>query len=271
MKSLTLGFSPCPNDTYIFYAFVNKKIDLRGLDFDFIIKDVEVLNQLSMGKKLDISKVSSHAYYYLRDDYQFLRAGAAFGSGCGPLIVANQYQLFDKKRPIKIGVPGRLTTAFLLLKLFLASKVEYNSVDYVFMPFHEIMGAVRDRKIDAGIIIHEGRFTYQNYELLKIADLGEWWEKETGLPIPLGGIIAKKDIAGDTIKIIEDLISKSVKYSIDNKSETLWFIKKYSQELSEDVIMQHISLYVNSYSIDIGDEGRRALRELFQRAEKVIA
>lgn len=270
MRSLTLGFSPCPNDTYIFYALVNKKIDLRGLNFDFIIKDVEVLNQLSVNKKIDISKVSSHAYYYLRNDYQFLRAGAAFGRGCGPLIVASKYLTADKSGCLKIGVPGKLTTAFLLLKLFLASELKSKSFDYVFMPFYEIMEAVRDGRIDAGIVIHEGRFTYQDYGLFKITDLGEWWEKETGLPIPLGGIIAKKDITGDTIKIIEDLISKSVKYSVNNTGEALSFIKKYSQELSEDVIMQHISLYVNSYSINIGDEGWHALQELFQRAKKVI-
>lgn len=269
---MTFGFSPCPNDTYIFYALVNKKIDLKGLDFDFIIKDVEELNQLCISKKLDISKVSSHAYYYLKDDYHFLRAGAAFGRCCGPLIVANKdFSFDDKQGQLKIGVPGRLTTAFLLMKLYLSSEFISRSinVNYEFMPFNEIMTAVQQRKTDAGLIIHEGRFTYQDYGLAKIADLGEWWESGTGLPIPLGGIIAKKDIAYDTVKIIEDLISKSVKYSINNLEEVLCFIKKYSQELSDEVIMQHVSLYVNSYSLDIGNEGIEALNELFKRAKNV--
>lgn len=271
---MTLGFSPCPNDTYIFYALANRKIDLMGLDFDLIIRDVEVLNQLCLSKTLDISKVSSHAYYYLRDDYHFLRAGAVFGRGCGPLIVANKEFSFDKPGLLKIGVPGKLTTAFLLMKLYIFSKftsqfINVDNVDFVFMPFNEIMMSVKQGLIDAGLIIHEGRFTYQDYGLIKIADLGGWWESETGLPVPLGGIIAKKDIAYDIIKIIEDLISKSVEYSVSNLGEALNFIKKYSQELSDEVIMQHISLYVNSYSIDIGYDGIKALNELFRRAKKV--
>ncbi len=270
MKKITFGFSPCPNDTYIFYALVNKKIDLRGLDFEFIIKDVEILNQLSIEKKLDISKVSSHAYSYLQDDYEFLSAGAAFGRGCGPLIVAKNILSFGKSKHLTIAVPGRLTTAFLLLKLFLMSELKSRPISYVFMPFNEIMRSVHVGDVDAGVIIHEGRFTYRDYGLSEIADLGEWWEKETGLPIPLGGIIAKKVIGGDKIKIIEDLIRKSVKYSSENISESLSFIKNYSQELAENIIMQHIALYVNSYSIDIGDEGQRALNELLKRAGKII-
>lgn len=270
MKNLTFGFSPCPNDTYIFYALVNKKIDLRGLDFDFIIRDVEILNQLSIEKKLDISKVSSHAYYYLQDDYEFLSAGAALGRGCGPLIVAKNVLSFGKSKHLTIAIPGRLTTAFLLMKLFSMSKLKSIAISYVFMPFNEIMRSVHYGDVDAGVIIHEGRFTYQDYGLSQVADLGEWWEQETGLPIPLGGIIVKKEIGSDKIKIIEDLIRKSVKYSSHNISESLNFIKNYSQELAEDVIMQHIALYVNSYSIDIGNDGRNALNELLKRAEKFL-
>ncbi len=267
---LTLGFSPCPNDTYIFYALANNKIDLKGLGFDFIIEDVEILNQLSMDKKLDITKVSSHAYYYLKDDYRFLRSGAAFGRGCGPMIIAKDHHFSGINGLRKIGVPGRFTTAFLLMKLFFALNETSKLPDYIFMPFNEIMGAIKNDKIDAGLIIHECRFTYKDYGFIKIIDLGEWWEQETGLPIPLGGIIAKKEIPDETIKKTEDLIIESIKYSINNPCETLPFIKKYSQELSEDVIMQHISLYVNNYSIDIGDDGRRALHELFERAKKVL-
>lgn len=269
---MTFGFSPCPNDTYIFYALVNKKIDSIGLEFDFIIKDVETLNQLALAKKLDISKVSCHAYFYLRKDYIFLKSGAAFGRGCGPLIVANDGSALKKqKRRLKIAIPGRLTTAFLLFKLFLSSEFNPNiSIEYIFMPFHEIMGAVKNGTIDAGIVIHEGRFTYENFGLLKIADLGEWWEAETGLPIPLGGIIANREMPQPTIKIIEDLIVKSVEYTKENFSEALSFIKGLSQELNDKVIMQHISLYVNNYSSDIGEEGERALKELFARAEKIL-
>jgi 1,4-dihydroxy-6-naphthoate synthase len=267
---MTFGFSPCPNDTYIFYALANNKIDLRGLEFDFVIKDVELLNQLAISKKLEISKVSSHAYFHLRRDYVFLNSGAAFGRGCGPLMVANEDFSIKEPGRFRIGVPGKLTTAFLLLKLYISAGFEpqFSNLDYIFMPFNEIMGAVKNGDIDAGLVIHEGRFTFADYGLVKIVDLGEWWETETGFPIPLGGIIAKKEIASDTIKIIEDLIIKSVEYSGNNFDKALGFIKQHSQELDDRVIMQHISLYVNDYTMGIGDEGEKALNELFARAER---
>lgn len=269
---MNLGFSPCPNDTYIFYALVHKKIDLKGLEFNFIIEDVETLNQLAISKKLDISKVSSHAYFYLKEDYVFLRSGAAFGRECGPLIVAKEEFSFKKPEHLKIAVPGRLTTAFLLLKLYLLSEfgtMFINKINYVFMPFNEIMNAVKEGDFHAGLVIHEGRFTYMDWGLVKIADLGQWWDEDTGLPIPLGGIIARKEIAPHVIQIIEDLIGKSVKYARNNFDEALPFIKKHSQELNDKVITQHISLYVNSYTLDIGDEGIKALNELLARAERL--
>lgn len=268
---ITLGFSPCPNDTYIFYALVNNKIDLKGLNVDFIVEDIETLNQLSMSKKLDISKVSSHAYLYLKDDYRFLRAGAAFSRGCGPLIVMKRDILQDIKSLRRIGIPGKLTTAFLLMKLFFASSESPKSPEYIFMPFNKIMDSINDGRLDAGLIIHESRFTYQDHGLIKIVDLGEWWEKETGLLIPLGGIIAKKELPEETVRIVEELIKESIKYSLENPQEALPFIKSFSQELTEEVIMQHISLYVNNYSIDIGDEGWRALDELLKRAERAFS
>lgn len=268
----TFGFSPCPNDTYIFYALVHEKIDLRGMEFDFIIEDVETLNQLALGKKLDISKVSSNAYLHLRRDYVFLKSGAAFGEGCGPLVVAKEGFDFKKPEPLKIGVPGKLTTAFLLLKLYLSSLFGIrfvNDLHYVFMPFNKIMQAVQQGDIDAGVVIHEGRFIFEDWGLVKINDLGQWWESETGLPIPLGGIIAKKEIAVETIKIIEDLITKSVEYSRDNFGNAIGFIKEHAQELSEKVIIQHISLYVNNYTLNIGEKGERALNELYKRFEEL--
>jgi len=267
---MTFGFSPCPNDTYIFYALANNKIDLRGLEFDFTIEDIETLNQLAFEKKLAISKVSSYAYFHLRKDYIFLKSGAAFGRGCGPLIVAKEDFTIKERGRFRIGIPGRLTTAFLLLKLYFSVvfKSQLSNLDYIFMPFNEIMGAVKKGFIDAGLVIHEGRFIFAQYGLVKIVDLGEWWEAETDLPIPLGGIIARREIAPDTIKIIEDLIVKSVKYSGNHFDETLGFIKQHSQELEDSVIRQHISLYVNDYTMGIGDKGEKALKELFARAER---
>ncbi len=262
---MSLGFSPCPNDTFIFYALANKKIDTCGLDFNLVIEDVETLNRLALKKEADITKISCHAFYYLKDEYRFLHAGGALGRGCGPLIVAKECGPKDLDNR-KIAVPGKLTTAFLLYKLF-ASAFGIHPSAFIELPFHEIMNAVRDGKADAGLIIHESRFTYQDYGLVKIADLGEWWEKETGLPIPLGCIIARKSLGGPLIKTVEDLIRASVNYSLAHGDEVMPYIRKYSQELSEAVIRDHISLYVNSYTVDIGRDGLAALDELLSRAD----
>lgn len=270
---LNFGFSPCPNDTFIFHALANKKIDVRGLDFNFIIEDVETLNRLAIKKTLDITKISCHAFYYLQDEYRFLRAGAALGRGCGPLIVVRSQESGVRSlKNKKIAIPGELTTAFLLLKLYLFSNpsliTHHSSPSFIVMPFHQIMQAVRNGDVDAGLIIHESRFTYHEYGLFQIADLGEWWEKETGLPIPLGGIIAKKSLGTDTIKTIEDLIRLSVEYALSHKEDAMSFIKTHSQELSEEVIFNHISLYVNNYTLDIGNDGEAALNELLKLAKE---
>ena len=264
----TLGFSPCPNDTFIFYALANKKIDMGGFDFDLHIEDVETLNKLAMKRELDITKISCHAFYYLQDDYQFLRAGAALGRGCGPLLVAKKRYKIKDLSDKKIAVPGELTTAFLLLKLFF-STFNLHPSSFVVMPFNEIMQAVRDGRADAGLIIHESRFTYPEYGLSEIADLGEWWEKQTGLPIPLGGIIAKKGLGTKKILAIEDLIRTSIKYSMSHREEVMPFIKKYSQEMSESVIIKHIDLYVNNYTLEIGDDGLAALNGLLKQAARI--
>jgi 1,4-dihydroxy-6-naphthoate synthase len=270
---ISLGFSPCPNDTFIFYALANKRIDLKGLDFSLLIEDVEALNQLAMKRAVDVTKISCHAFYYLQEDYHFLRAGGAFGRGCGPLLVQKSKVRNQKSEVKKIAIPGELTTAFVLLKLFISATSHQSSAisapQFIAMPFYEIMGAVRDGKVDAGLIIHESRFTYHEYGFAKIVDLGDWWEKETGLPIPLGGIIAKKSLGLQTIKTIESLIRASVEYSMLHREEAMHFIKGYSQELSDDVIFKHISLYVNDYSVDIGNEGEAALDELIKRAKGI--
>jgi 1,4-dihydroxy-6-naphthoate synthase len=266
---LTLGFSPCPNDTFIFYGIAKKRIDTKGIDFKILIDDVEILNNLALKGKLDISKISCHAFYYIQKDYQFLRSGGAFGRGCGPLLVKRTE---DEEKIKKIAIPGKLTTAFLLLKLYLNSYpsiIDSSSLLFINMPFYEIIGAVKEKKVDAGLIIHESRFTYREQGLKEIIDLGDWWEKDTGLPIPLGGIVAKKNIGEKTIKLVESLIKASVEYSLNHKDETMTFIKEHSQEISEEVILKHIDLYVNNYTIDISDEGKQALDELMTRTARL--
>jgi 1,4-dihydroxy-6-naphthoate synthase len=264
MKDLTVGYSPCPNDTFIFYALVHGKIDAGDLHFREILEDVETLNRMAGRAELDVTKISFHAFGHLRETYGLLRAGAALGKGCGPLVVSKKYRLMEDLRGKKIAIPGRLTTAFLLLQLFDPSLKE----SVVEMPFHRIIGAVRNEEVDAGLIIHESRFTYEAAGLLRIADLGEWWEKQSGLPIPLGGIIAKRALGMDLLKRIESGIRRSLEYAFANSSEPKSYIKEHSQELEDSVIEQHISLYVNHYSLDIGAEGMRAAEELFRLAEE---
>jgi 1,4-dihydroxy-6-naphthoate synthase len=266
---LTLGFSPCPNDTFIFYGLANRKIDLHGLEFDIVMEDVETLNRLAVEGRLDITKVSTHAFYYLQDHYCFLRAGSAIGRGCGPLVVArNPIEMRDLIGKT-VAVPGGLTTAVLLFKLYFASSMSFNFESIKEMPFHKIMGAVQAAEVDAGLIIHEGRFTYPSYGLSPVMDLGEWWEKETGMPIPLGGIIARRALGEGLCSTIENIIRASVNYSLENRAEAMPYIRNHSQELSEDVINNHIALYVNDFTVDMKDAGTAALNELILRVDTV--
>jgi len=266
MRTLSLGYSPCPNDTFIFYALVHGKIDAGGLQFKEILLDVETLNRMALKGKFDITKVSYNAFGNLRDDYCLLRSGGALGRGCGPLLVARgQESGVRSLKNKKIAIPGELTTAYLLLQLYDPDLKKNIKV----MPFNMIIDAVKKGEVDAGLIIHESRFTYPSYGLKKIIDLGEWWERETGLLIPLGCIIAKRSLGIDVIGKVERLIRESVQYAM-SRPEMLGvkYIKKHSQELYDSVIAEHINLYVNDYSIDIGNDGIRAVRKLLDMAEE---
>ncbi len=266
MRTLSIGYSPCPNDTFIFYALVHGKIDTGEPGFKEILLDVETLNKMALHSQLDITKVSYHAFGYLREDYCLLRSGSAIGRSCGPLVVAKEnYEMKDLKGK-RIAIPGRLTTANLLFQLY-NSDLGIHPVHIIVLPFDRIMDSVKRGYVDAGLIIHEGRFTYTLYELKKVVDLGEWWESNTGLPLPLGCIVAKKNLGKDLIEKVDSLIRKSIEYSLNQREEPKTYIKQHSQELKDDVIEQHINLYVNDYSLDIGEEGLSAVRELFRRAE----
>lgn len=266
MRPLSIGYSPCPNDTFIFYALVNGKINTGDLVFKETLLDVETLNRMALGSQFDITKISYHALCFIREDYCLLRSGSALGRGCGPLIVSKKANTLKGLQGYRIAIPGRLTTANLLLQLFaFDSGIQFSS--YIEMPFYRIMDSVSKGDVDAGLIIHEGRFTFQHYGLKKVADLGEWWEDTTGLPLPLGGILAKRNLGKDVIKKVDSLVRKSIEYSLSHREEPKVYIKQHSQELEDQVIEQHINLYVNDYSLDIGKEGLSAVRELFRRAE----
>ncbi|MHB8881043.1 MAG: menaquinone biosynthesis family protein [Thermodesulfovibrionales bacterium] len=263
MKRLTLGYSPCPNDTFIFHALVHGRINTGDLEFAELLEDVETLNTMARQALLNITKVSFHAFGHLREDYCLLRSGGALGRGCGPLVVAREALQMRDLRGRKIAIPGSLTTAFLLLRLYDPGFRDNVTV----MPFSDIINAVKAGTVDAGLIIHESRFTYQESGLKKVLDLGEWWESETGLPIPLGAIIAQRSLGAETIAELNRYLRASIEYAFSHRQESRAYIKEHSQELDDAVIDQHIGLYVNHYSLDPGKDGIQAIEELFRRAE----
>lgn len=262
MRALTLGYSPCPNDTFIFYALTHGRIPLEGVLIREQLEDVETLNALAMRQALDLTKISYHAFGHLRQDYALLRSGSALGRGCGPLVVAREPRELGSLRGGRIAIPGQLTTANLLLQLCCDGFEQL-----VAMPFHSIMAAVSSGAVDAGVIIHESRFTYQQLGLHQVIDLGQWWEVDTGLPIPLGGILARRSLGAELIETIERALQRSVEFAQNHPEETRGYIKQHSQELADEVIDSHIALYVNDFSRDLGDEGRHAITTLLQRAE----
>jgi len=262
-QKLSLAYSTCPNDTFIFYALAHGKIEIADLVFDIRLNDVEHLNQAARKGIIDISKLSFAAVGHLMETYGLLRSGAALGRGCGPLIVARKNTDLTRIKSEKIAVPGVWTTANLLLGLFTDSQP-----DVLPMTFDKIMPAVTSGECDFGVIIHEGRFTYQNYGLQCLVDLGQWWESEAGKPIPLGGIVMRRDIPLEIICRVETAIRQSIEFARIRPSETDNYVKSHAKELSEDVIRQHISLYVNQFSIDIGPEGESAIETLFTRARE---
>ena len=262
MRKLSLGFSPCPNDTFIFNALVHGLVQCPGIGFRERLEDVETLNRLVLEGTLEISKVSSHLLGFIRDDYCLLRSGGALGRGCGPLVVSSGPLAMADLRGRRIAVPGRYTTAHLLLRLF---DPLLDSI--VFLPFHEIMAAVMRGDVAAGVIIHESRFTYPDYGLVKLLDLGEWWEQLTGYPIPLGGIAAKRSLGKDVIASLDLALRASVAYAFDHPDAAKGYIRAHSHEMSDEVCAAHIGLYVNDFSLDLRVEGEAAVTALLTRAE----
>lgn len=261
---MTLGFSPCPNDCFIFDAMVNGRIDTEGLSFDLVMADVEELNRRAFAGNIDITKLSYHAYAHLTHEYVLLDAGSALGFGVGPLLIS-KYQVSGIKYQVdettRVGIPGKYTTAN-----FLFSLCYPNAKNKVEMLFSEIENAVLSGQVDAGVIIHENRFTYEQKGLHKIIDLGEWWEKETGAAIPLGGIVIKRELPDEVKQKVNRIIRKSVEYAFANPNASMPFVKAHAQEMEEAVMQKHIDLYVNKYSIDLGEEGKRAIKVLFNKA-----
>ena len=258
---LTIGFSPCPNDTFIFDAMIHEKIDTEGLSFNVIMGDVEELNNKAFQQSLDITKLSFNAFTKLANEYILLHAGSALGFGAGPLLIGKKNWKSSDIDTAKIAIPGINTTANMLLSL--AYPKAKNKVE---MLFSDIEKAVIAGEVDLGLIIHENRFTYMDKGLIKNIDLGEWWENKTQLPIPLGGIAIKRSISKEIQEKVNRVLRKSVEYAFKNPEETQKFVVAHAQEMNTDVMFKHIGLYVNDYSIDLGELGRKAVVHLFNLA-----
>jgi 1,4-dihydroxy-6-naphthoate synthase len=256
---LNLGFSPCPNDTFIFDALVNKKIDTEGLEFDVVLEDIQTLNQWSNEGKLDISKLSFPAFFKNENQYRMLNSGAALGKGVGPLLIAKRMVNIPDVSHCSVAIPGELTTANFLLSF--AFPLATNKTSLL---FSQIEDAVLMEKFDLGVIIHENRFTYQQKGLIKICDLGQIWEERQKAPIPLACIAAKKTIDVSIRNQVSSLIRKSVEYAFAHYPQITDYTKQHSQAMDEDVMRQHIELYVNNYSLDLGEDGRNAIAQLEQ-------
>ncbi|SLM33183.1 conserved hypothetical protein [Desulfamplus magnetovallimortis] len=282
-KDLTLAYSTCPNDTYIFHAIADGLLPCN-FNFDITLADVETLNQNGQKGKFDISKLSFAAFGFMQDKYALLRTGAALGRGCGPLLVGlpgksldsssdNTIQLINcpsKEKIIKpvIAVPGMGTTAFVLLRLFLNDHFPHLQPEIIPMPFEKVMPSVIKKEADFGLIIHESRFVYKEMGLNSLVDLGNWWEEKTGLPIPLGCIAIKRELGKETAKAIENLTGQSIDYARQHPEAGTDYIKKHAQELNSEVIQAHIELYVNEFSRDIGEEGEAAIHAFYENARK---
>jgi 1,4-dihydroxy-6-naphthoate synthase len=258
---LTLGFSPCPNDTYIFDAMVHHKVDTEGLEFEYFMADVEKLNGEAFAEKPDITKLSFHAFLHLAGRYLLLDSGAALGFGAGPLVISKKLTHFDELKGTTVAIPGVYTTANLLFSL--AFKDEAQKKELL---FSEIEDAILREEVDAGVIIHESRFTYGSKGLHKLIDLGEFWEKLTGMPVPLGGIAVHNRLGTEVTAKVNRSIRRSVEFANANKGELNEFIRCNAHEMDDIVMQKHIDLYVNKFSVSLGSQGKQAVEVMFELA-----
>lgn len=264
MVEITIGYSTCPNDTFIFDALINGKIDTGPFRFTPVLADVEELNARALQGDLDITKLSFFAYGHLMDTYQLFNSGSALGRGCGPLVIGMNPLDESSQDSWNVAIPGQHTTAHFLFQLFFPRAVRKQA-----MLFSEIENAVVQGKADAGVIIHENRFTYAQKGLKKLADLGEMWEQKTGCPIPLGGIAVRRSFSTETKKALDCLIHDSLKYAFEHPESSADYIHSHAQEMDMEVCRQHIELYVNEYSLDLGHEGRKAIDKMFTLAAEM--
>jgi 1,4-dihydroxy-6-naphthoate synthase len=262
---IRLGHSPDPDDAFMFWGLASGEVDPRGFEFEHILQDIQTLNEWALEGRLEVTAISLHAYPHVQDRYVLLPHGASMGSGYGPIVVAREALSDDDLRRVEIAIPGRMTTAFLTLKLRLG--------DFAWreVPFDQIMDEVLSGKAEAGLLIHEGQLTYASQGLQKILDLGEWWLAETGLPLPLGANVARRDLGPDTLRELSAVLAESIRAGLDNRERALEYALQWGRGLDDELADRFVGMYVNELTEDYGEEGRRAVRELLRRGEEIGA
>jgi 5,8-dihydroxy-2-naphthoate synthase len=265
-RVINVGHSPDPDDAFMFYALAHNKLDTGNLEFRHQLQDIETLNRRCLRGELEVSAVSIHAYAHLLDKYALLPCGCSMGDKYGPMVVARAPMTIDQLRSKRIAVPGTLTTAFLTLRLLLGQEFDYEVV-----PFDQIISAVAKGRFEAGLIIHEGQLTFQNQRLKLVVDLGVWWQEKTGLPLPLGGNVVRRDLGPDLISRISQLLKQSIRYSLDHREDALNYALQYARDMDRATADKFVGMYVNDWTIDYGQKGREAVRRLLAEAAEVGA
>ena len=262
-RLITVGHSPDPDDAFMFYALAHDKLDTGDLQFRHELQDIETLNRRALRGELEVTAVSIHAYAFLLDRYALLPSGCSMGDRYGPMLVARKPIAIDDLKNLRIAVPGTMTTAFLTLRLLLPGGFTYEVI-----PFDQILNAVAEGRFDAGLIIHEGQLTFQNQGLHLIVDLGVWWQERTGLPLPLGGNVVRRDLGLPTIRQISRLLKESIQYSLDHRDDALAYALKYARDMDRALADRFVGMYVNEWTLDYGLRGREAVRRLLQEGHR---
>ena len=265
---ITVGHSPDPDDAFMFYALAHDKLDTGNLRFRHELQDIETLNRRALRGELELTAVSIHAYAHLLDKYALLPSGCSMGDRYGPMVVARRRLSTDELHTARIAVPGTLTTAFLALRLLLASGGSQIPFTFEVLPFDQILDAVAAGSFDAGLIIHEGQLTFQNQGLQLVVDLGVWWQEKTGLPLPLGGNVVRRDLGPDTIRQVSRLLKESIRYALDHRDDALTYALQYARDMDKNLADRFVGMYVNDWTLDYGPRGREAVRRLLDEAYK---
>jgi 1,4-dihydroxy-6-naphthoate synthase len=262
---IRLGHSPDPDDAFMFWALAAEKIDTRGFEFEHVLRDIQTLNEWALEGRLETTAISLHAYPYVQERYLLLPHGASMGSGYGPVVVSREPLTRERLQEIEIAVPGRMTTAFLVLRLYLG---DFRSRE---VPFDRILDEVKSGRAEAGLLIHEGQLTYGAEGLQKSVDLGEWWMLETGLPLPLGVNVARRDLGPDVLRDLSEVLRESIQAGLDNRSEAMEYALGFGRGLDTELADRFVGMYVNELTCDYGEEGRQAVQELLRRGEELGA